>query len=258
MRIKFGVANVFMNPKTGNYPTLPSNQQLITLQDFSMDIDVAVKELRGQFQWPDDTADADRKGTFKAGVGRSDIDLLNQVVFGEPSIGAGGYEINVNEVHTIPASSPFTITPTNAAMFAGDEGVIYQSGSAAQLGQKLLNNGAAYPSTGQYIYNSGSGVYTFAAADAGLQVKISYLSTVSTGRKLTVTNHTQGWGPGLEIYASNPYQELTAGIPNYVHLYACKITKTGEPLKRADYMIAPLEGEFFADASGNVADFYED
>ena len=257
MRIVFGVANVFMNPTTGNIPLLATNQQLVTLQDFAIDIDVAVKELRGQFQFPDDTADSDRKISWKSGSGRMDIDVYNNLVFGEASITTGGEEVNVNEQHTIPASTPFTVTVTNGATFVKDEGAIYVSGTTAQQGQKLTNNGLASPSTGQYIF-SNAGVYTFAAADAGLVVNISYISTVTTGRKLQVLNHTQGWGPGLEIYASNPYQELTAGIPNHVHLYACKVTKTGMPLKRADYLITPIEGEAFADSQGRVALFYED
>jgi hypothetical protein len=257
MRILFGVANVFVNPTTGNIPLKPTNQQLITLQDFAIDIDVTVKDLRGQFQFPDDTADADRKITWKSGFGRMDIDAWNNVVFGEESITSGGEDVNVNEQHTVPASTPFTITVTNSANFVKDEGAIYASGTAAQIGQKLQNNGLSSPSTGQYI-NSVGGVYTFAAADAGLVVNISYISTVTSGRGLLVSNHTQGWGPGLEIYAANPYQEFTAGIPNYVHLYACKVTKTGMPLKRADYMITTLEGEAYADSSGRVAYFYED
>lgn len=257
MRIVFGVANVFMNPTLGNIPTLPTNQQLITLQDFTLDIDATLKDLRGQFQFPDDVATADRKLAWKSGFGRLDIDAYNNVMFGESAITTGGEDVNVNEVHTIPASSPFTITVTNSATFVKDEGVIYASGTAAQNGQKLQNNGATYPSTGQYI-NSTGGVYSFAAADAGLQVKISYISTVSTGRQLLVQNHTQGWGPALEIYAANPYQEFTANIPNYVHLYAAKVTKIGIPLKRADHLITSVEGESYADASGRVALFYED
>ncbi len=255
MRIFFGVANVFMNPTTGNIPTLATAQQLVTLQDFSIDIDVTVKELRGQYQFPDDTADSDRKITWKSGFGRMDIDAYNNLVFGETAINSGGEDVNVNEAHTIP-STPYQVTVNNASYFVQDEGVIYTSGTAAQIGQKLTKTTGGV-STGMYSVSAG-GVYTFAAADTTLGVNISYISTVTTGRNLLVLNHTQGWGPGLSIYASNPYQEFTSLVPNHVKLYACKVTKTGVPLKRADYLITPLEGEAFADASGNVARFYED
>lgn len=253
MRIVFGVANVFMNPTTGNIPTNPTNQQLVTLQDFAIDIDATLKELRGQFQFPDDVATSDRKVTWKSGFGRMDIDAYNNLVWGESAISTGGSWVNVNEAHTIPATSTFTVSVTQSATWTKDEGVIYTSGPSA--GQKL-NKVPSGPATGQYSVSAG--VYTFAAADAGLGVNISYLSTVTTGRILTVSNHTQGWGPALEIYAANPYQELTGTIPNYVHLYAAKVTKTGMPLKRADYLITALEGEAYANSSGFVADFYED
>jgi hypothetical protein len=255
MRITFGVANVFMNPIGGNRPTTPQNQQLVTLQDFSMDIDATLKELRGQFQWPDDVATSDRKLSWKSGFGRFDIDAYNQLVFAEATIATGGNDVNVNETDTIPATSPYTITVTNSATFSGDEGVIYKTGPNA--GQKLqLITGGGTPASGQYKFSSG--VYTFAAADTGLQVNISYISTSVTGRTLTVENHAQGYGPSLEIYASNPYQELTAGVPNNVHLYSAKVTKLGLPLKRADYLITSIEGEAYANSSGLVADFYED
>lgn len=260
MRIAFGVANVYFNPLTGNIPTLYTPQQAVTLQDFSIDIDATIKELRGQYQFPDDTAYADRKMSWKSGTGRFDIDLLNNIVFGEAAINTGGFAGNVNEAHTIPASSPYSIETTNFSEFSKDLGVLYTSGPLA--GQKLTKVYAANPTgaagtvPGEYYESSGS--YLFGTADASLTVNISYTSTVTSGRVLTVQNHTQGYGPGFEVYAFNPYQELTPGVPNYVHLYACKLMKTGAPFKRADYEITPLEGEAYANASGFVADFYED
>jgi hypothetical protein len=244
-----------MNPLLGNIPTNATPQQLITLQDFTLDIDATVKELRGQSQYPDDTAFADRKITFKSGIGRMDIDAMNNLVFGETAIQSGGSPITVNEAHTISGSSPYAVTVTNSGTFVQDEGVIYTTGTAAQIGQKLTKVSGT-PSTGQY--NVSAGVYQFAAADAGLAVQISYQNTVATGRILTVLNHTQGYGPQVEIFASNPYQELTAGVPNYLHLYAARITKTGAPAKRADYVIVPIEGEAFANSAGKIMDWYED
>ena len=246
MRIWFGVANLFMVPSTGNIPTLSTPQQLFTLQDFSVDIDATVKELRGQSQYPDDTAFADRKITWKSGMGRMDIDAMNNIVFGEAAISTGGTPVDVNEAHTIPNTTPYTITVTNSADTPlVDLGVYYTSGTSAQTGQKLTKTTGGV-TTGLYSYSAG--VYTFAAADAALGVNISYSYTLTRpGGNLLVTNHTQGYGPGLIIYASNPYQEFTAGVPNYMKLWAAKVTKTGAPVKRADYTIVPIEGEGYAD-----------
>lgn len=255
MRIQFGAGQIFLNPSTsvGNAPTSATPQILATLQDFSMDISATIKELRGQYQFPDDTAISDKKITWKSGSGRFDIDLFNNTFFGESAINAGGTPQAVQEAHTIPASSTYTVTVTNSADTPlEDLGVQY-----ASSGQKFTNVGSAsLTAVGQYKYSAG--VYTFYLGDAGVDVLISYNYTLATGRKLTVQQHVQGYGPQVEIFASLPYQELTAGVPNYVHLYACKVTKLGIPLKRADYLICDLEGEAYAAASGAVADFYED
>ncbi len=254
MRIQFGAGNIFMNPTGGNVPTLKTPQILATLQDFAIDISATIKDLRGQYQFPDDTAISDKKITWKSGSGRMDIDLYNNTFFGETAIGTGGAPVSVSEAHTIPATGPYTITVTNSADTPLiDLGVVYTA-----TGQKLtrvLSSGAV---TGAGLYYYSAGVYTFSAADTGLGVNISYSYTLTTGRILTVNQHTQGFGPQLEIFASLPYQELTPGVPNYIHLYACKVTKLGQPLKRADYLITDLEGEAYANAAGVVADFYED
>ena len=251
MRIQFGAGNIFMNPNGGNTPTNQTPQVLATLQDFSLDISATIKDLRGQYQFPDDTAISDKKITWKSGSGRFDIDLFNNTFFGESAINTGGDPVAVSEAHTIPATNPYTVTVTNSVDTPLiDLGVVYSA-----TGQKFTKV-ASGPTVGQYSYSAG--VYTFAAADTGLGVQISYSYTLTTGRNLIVQQHVQGWGPALEIFASLPYQELTAGVPNYVHLYSCKVTKLGLPLKRADYLICDIEGEAYANSAGNVCQFYED
>jgi hypothetical protein len=251
VRIQFGAGSLFMNPIGGNLPTNKTPQIFATLQDVNIDISATIKDLRGQFQFPDDTAISDRKITFKTGFGRMDIDAYNNLVFGETAIATGGTPQAVQEAHTIPASTPYTVTVTGSANTPlTDLGVQYSS-----TGQKFTKV-ASGPTVGQYSYSAG--VYTFAAADAGLAVLISYEDTLTTGRILTVNNHVQGFGPALEMILSLPYQELTAGVPNYVHFYSAKVNKLGMPLKRADYLICDVEGECYANAAGLVCDFYED
>jgi hypothetical protein len=252
MRIQFGAGNLFLNPLSGNIPTLATPQQLVTLQDVDIQIDATIKDLRGQYQFPDDTAISDRKITWKSGFGRMDIDTYNNIYFGEAAIATGGDPVIANEADSIPGMTTFTITVAQAAHFVEDLGVVY-----AATGQKLTKV-ASGPVTGQYSVVTTTGIYTFASADAGLAVLISYTYVATTGRILTVNQHTQGWGPALELFLSMPYQELTAGVANYCHLYSCKVSKLGLPLKRADYLICSIEGEAYANAAGKVADFYED
>jgi len=70
-----------------------------------------------------------------------------------------------SETDAIPGS-PYKVTVQNAGIVSGDAGVKYASSGTA------LTNVASNPSTGQYAVSAG--VYTFAAADSGAQVTISY------------------------------------------------------------------------------------
>lgn len=76
-----------------------------------------------------------------------------------------GYQIS-NEAHTAPASAPKIAVAQPYGPFAVDCGVTYASGVA-------LAPVAANPAHGQYVVDS-FGDYTFATADAGAQVLISY------------------------------------------------------------------------------------
>lgn len=69
-----------------------------------------------------------------------------------------------DEAQTIPASAPYTLT-TIARWSAGDKGVTFDDGTA-------LVKVTSAPAQGQYSVDGS--VYTFAAADAGLGVLISY------------------------------------------------------------------------------------
>lgn len=256
MRIQFAAGQLFFKPLGGNLPTNSTPLIMATLQDVNIDIAATIKDLRGQYQFPDDTAISDRKITFKTGFGRMDIDAYNNIVFGETAITTGGTPQAVQEAHTIPATGPYTVTVTNAIDTPLiDLGVQYSSG--ANAGQHFTKV-AAITAAAQYTVNLATGVYTFSPLDEGAGIWISYEYTLTTGRILTVQNHVQGYGPSMEMICSLPYQELTAGVPNYFHFYSCKVSKLGLPLKRADYLICDIEGECYANASGNVLDIYED
>jgi len=76
-----------------------------------------------------------------------------------------GYQVS-NEAAAVPAAAPFTIAvqaPYGA--FASDGGVTYTSGAP-------LTPAAQNPGLGQYTVSSG--VYTFASADAGAAVNLTY------------------------------------------------------------------------------------
>ena len=256
MRIAFGSGQLFALPGAFSGGVFNASPVwFATLQDVDVTIDATIKELRGQFQFPDDTAISDKKITWKAGTGRFSIDTWNNLYFGDTistgsnsgGTGAGGGVPQVQESTTLTST---TYTVTHSATFTQDMGVIY--GSNLQMFQKVTG----VPTVGQY--NVSAGVYGFNATDNNKAILVSYRYGITTGRVLVVQNHVQGWGPTFEMLLSQPYQELTAGIPNYLDLYACKAGKLAAPLKRADYLISDFEGQAFANAAGFVGEFYED
>jgi hypothetical protein len=262
MRLSFGSGQLFALPVSfqgGSFNASPV--WFATLQDVDITIDATIKELRGQYQFPDDTAISDKKITWKSGYGRFSIDTWNNIYFGDTistgsnsgGTGAGGGVPQVQEATTLNAT---TYTVVHSASFTQDMGVLYSSASGTTAALQGFTKVTGVPTVGQY--NVSSGVYGFSASDNNKAVLVSYRYGITTGRVLVVQNHVQGWGPTFEMVLSQPYQELTAGIPNYLDLYACKCGKLTAPLKRADYMISDLEGQAFANAAGYVAEFYED
>lgn len=258
MRIVFGSGYLFALPQgiSGGGAFTGSPIQFATLQDVDVSIDATIKELRGNLQFPDDTAISDKKITWKSGSGRFSIDIWNNIFFGEPAITAGSGGTNpgggVPVVNEAQQANGSTITVTNAANFTQDMGVIYSSS-----GQPLQKVNSA-PTVGQYVVNVTSGIYTLSAADNTSSLLISYRYKITSGRLLKVGNHVQGYGPYFELLCAQPYQELTTGIPNYLDLYSCKAGKLGAPLKRADYLISDIEGQAYSNAAGYVGEFYED
>jgi hypothetical protein len=76
-----------------------------------------------------------------------------------------GY-VTRNEAHTVPTAAPFAVVATApCGTWGADQGVTFADGTT-------LTPVAAAPATGQY--SAAGGRYTFAAADAGKAVLVSY------------------------------------------------------------------------------------
>lgn len=79
-----------------------------------------------------------------------------------------GFGELVAEPKSIPATpGPYTVTVAEAATFSIDQGVVFAGGAA-------LTKVSANPAAGQYAVDADTGIYTFAAADQGKAVVISY------------------------------------------------------------------------------------
>lgn len=255
--IQIGSGRVFFNPSTtsGNPATNPTPIQGLTVQDVSLDISGTIESLKGQYQFPDDTAVTDKKCSGKIGIGRKDLFMINQVFSGDISI-AGGVTVVPVEAHTIPAvSGPYTVvvTPPGSGTFSEDLGVVYAANSGIQF-QRV----ASGPTVGQYTVSSGT--YTFAAADASAAILISYSYTLaSQGFTYEVNNQVIGYGPQVEMFIVDTYQPYIVGGVYYfntIRVYACKFNKISLGNKRDKYSLPELDFEAFASPSGRVLDLY--
>lgn len=242
----FGCGNMFGNPNAQNLATNPTPQWFGTVQDISVDIDATIKELRGQFQFPDDTAVADKKLSIKCKFGKIEAQLFNQLFFAD-SYNTGITVAYRDTSHTVPASTPWQITPTppNSGVIGIDLGVYYANTGLPF--QKV----ASGPTVGQYTF--ATGVYTFATADASVAVVISYTYTLTTGNTLTVNNQLMGYAPQFDLWLNDPYSSYGNGM----HFYAVKSGKLSAPRKRDDYTIIDLEMEAFANTAGKVFDWFQ-
>jgi len=226
-------------------------QQFGVLQDIQVDFDFTDKELWGQFQFPLAIARGQGKITGKAKFAQIVGLTYSEMFFGLTSA-TGQFAISQFEAQTIPASPSYTITVTNAASFNDDLGITYASSGLR------FQRVASAPAVGQYSVNFATGVYTFAAADAGLAVLISYTYTVTTsGRKVTISNQLQGTTPYFKstfyqsISPSQPPNSATSK-PLALRLNACTATKLSLPAKVNDWTISELDFSAFADTAGIV------
>jgi hypothetical protein len=133
----------------------------------------------------------------------------------------------------------------NAAGFKTDLGVKY-----ASTGLPFVNV-ASGPTVGQYSLNTTTGVYTFAAADEGQAVAISYTytPTVNTaGETVTMTNPLIGTAPAFKSVVSQVFN----GERITLTLNQCVASKFTFDTKLEDFNIPEFDFSCFVDASNTL------
>lgn len=214
------------------------------LKSVDIDIDRVLKKLVGQNQSPVAIASSEFNVKGKAKFAQFKMSQYNNVILGGTQT-TGLLQMATNEAATIP-TTPFQVTVANSATFTQDLGV-FDSTTGTQLTPV-----ASGPVTGQYSV-SGSGVYTFAAADTGKGVLIFYNYTaVSGGVKTVMSNQLAGVQPSFQV---NLQQSFTVGGVAKVlnmQLNSCVADKLTMSFKNQDFAENDFSFEAFADTSGNI------
>jgi hypothetical protein len=217
-------------------------RQFGVLQDIEIDFDWTDKELYGQLQFPVAIARGQGKITGKAKFAQILGLLYSDIFFGVTPV-TGQFAVSQLEAATVPATTPYTVTPANAVSYNDDLGVSY-AGSGRRFNRVTTPSAA-----GQYSVSFANGVYTFSAADASAAVLISYTYNIATsGSKLTLTNQPMGITPTFKATFYTAYN----GSGTALRLNACTATKLSLPTKLDNWTISELDFMAFADASGTI------
>jgi hypothetical protein len=234
----FGSGVLIGTPSGGS----PINFGLV--QEVSLNVAVTTKALYGQYNFPVAIGAGTKKMTGKAKMARISGQALGALFFGiAPATGSTLTQFG--EAATVPAS-PYT-RPVSNTPFVADQGVVYAT-SALPLKQV-----ASAPTVGQYSV-SALGVYTFAAADSGAQVLISYTYTAPTaGTGFAVTSALVG--PSISFSANLFAQDPSTGKQFSVLLYNCVAEKLSFGTKVEDFLMPELDFQCFANPAGQVCQF---
>lgn len=241
----FGAGVMFATPLTDANAAAISNPSPIGLgviQEMSLDVSFDTKKLHGQSQFPVAVGRGKGSITGKVKFGQVNAAVLDSMIFGQGTT-AGLIGDYYDAVGTTVPTTPYqiTVTPPASGTFAADLGVRDMNG----LPMKRV---ASAPATGQYSVNTGTGQYTFAAADTGKSVFISFQYTASTSGayKQTLGNLLMGSAPTFKADFSIPYQ----GKLLKVTAPQCVGTKFSIGTKLDDFAVPELDFECFANALG--------
>jgi hypothetical protein len=175
----------------------------------------------------------------KARFGTFDGVVMDQAFF-ETSAQAGATRYVEDAVSVIPGP-PYVVNLTATPDIMTDLGVRFVSN-----GEPLPRNDAG-PGVGQYKLVA-QGVYQFNAADTAKSVAISFLHTVSTGKKIVMSNLFKGVAPMFQAILCGRYNDQQV---TWV-LEACSSERFALPTMLENFTINEFEFQAYADLQGNV------
>lgn len=244
--INFGAGKLIAVPTNaadGSVIANPTPVILGTMQDISVDLSVEIKALYGSKRYPIAVGQGKGKTEIKAKYAEIDGGILGSLFFGKTA--AAGIKAAVFDSAAAIPASPFqlTVAPPNTGTFVADLGVVNAT-TGVQFSRV-----ASGPTAGQYSVNTGTGQYTFAAADTGKAIAISYeYSAASGGNVWALTNDVMGYTPSFSLLLQNGYD----GKNLVMKLNRAVSGKLGLPLKSDDFAIYDFEAQAFADAAGSL------
>lgn len=224
--------------------TTPNPIQFGSAQEITVEIGLSAKSIHGEGLFPEDIGVSTGKISGKIKQAVIQAAAWNQILPGG-AITTGQPVVAFEEAGTIPSSVAYTITVANAAHYLEDLGVYSVTGSLK------MERVASGPATGQYSVDEATGIYTFASADGGDSVKITYRHALTTGKKLLITNPVSGDVPYFSIMGERTHRTKVFGVK----IFCAVSTKLGFGFKNDDWVVPEADWEGCADEDGNVIEF---
>ena len=244
--INFGTGTLICVPTTdalGVAIANPTPVRLGTLQEASVDLGVDIKSLYGSGRFPVAVGAGKAKTDIKAKYADINASVLGSLFYGKTA-SAAIKAADLDVAATIP-TTPFQVTadPPGTGTFVADLGVFNVTNGA------WMTRVASGPTTGQYSVNTGTGVYTFASADAGDSVTYSYEYTAASGGStFDLTNDLMGYTPSFSLILQQAFDGKTLVLK----FNRCTSGKLALPFKNEDFTLYDFEAMGYCDASGNL------
>lgn len=243
----FGAGKVFATPIQDVYgqPIVnPTPVEVGVMQSVSVDISYDLKELFGRGQFAVDAARGKGSIKCKATVGRISGALLNSIFFGGV-VADGGLDVVTQTINGEKILTGGTLTPVvpNAGTFVKDMGVTTAKAIP-------LTRVSATPKANEYTVDEATGAYTFATADVGKVVFISfkYSATVAGAKSGLVNNLDMGHTPEFAVNLQREYKGKFMGM----EFFRCTSNKLAFSSKQDDYDLPEFEFQPMADDLNRV------
>lgn len=186
----------------GNIIATPTPVRIGTMQEMSLGFSGDIKELYGQNTFAVEAARGKTKIDGKVKGASISGAALNTLYFGQTLTSPGTQaDVYTDTTGSVIPSTPFSVTvvPPNSGTFTDDRGVM-------DANDTPFIRVAGTPTTGQYSVGAG-GAYTFAAADVGLTVFISFRYTFANtkAKVITIANTAMGAAPAFAVAMITKY-----------------------------------------------------
>lgn len=253
-RVAFGVGRLYIEPAGAMSPI-----QLGVVNDVEIDIKVENKSIFGEGSFPALVADGHKTIDITAKNYQLNLaQVATDFGGGTDTVGASVEAVAFDEAGLVgPTSSPTYTLAKAGLVTAGSVALtVYVEGGGSTpypVAYQILSTGT--PVAGQSaVLNASTGVLTFAAADAGLALSVTYAYSSTAGSSLLITNNYQNSSP---TYKMRLFKRDRSPIDNSTGIliadfFAVRPGGLKIPFKEGDFNDLDRTYMAYADALGNV------